>query len=263
MPKQFINHANFYYELHGQGHPIILIAGYTCDHLIWTPILEALSKHFQVCIFDNRGVGQTQDDNGPLSAKLMAQDVMLLAEQLQLKKPHIIGQSMGGTIAQMVGSLYADKIGKLCIMNSSAKWRKAMIMGERSLLMMREKGLDFDFIFAATLPWIFGNAFLEDEQALAQLKKNLLENPFPQSLTDQQRQFTVLDDFDGIPFLKDIKADTLVVAGLQDLISLPGESRYLADHIKHAKLSEFDSGHGIMNEVPRELAQALITFLNG
>ena len=100
MPILHANNADFYYELHGTGKPVILIAGYTCDYSAWEMLLENLTRHFQVLTFDNRGVGQTTDHNAPLSAELMAQDVIALADQLNLAKPHIIGQSMGGCQSQ-------------------------------------------------------------------------------------------------------------------------------------------------------------------
>ena len=106
MPKILVNNAEFYYELNGTGQPLILISGYTCNHNFWHPILDTLSSKFQVLTFDNRGCGKTKDNSQPLLAKLMADDVMALAKALGLKKPHIIGQSMGGTIAQTVASNY-------------------------------------------------------------------------------------------------------------------------------------------------------------
>ena len=88
MPIVSVNNANFYYESQGTGEPVILIAGFTCDHLSWQPIVDELSQYFQVVVFDNRGAGQTVDDNKPLSVKLMAADVIALADKLHLKQPH-------------------------------------------------------------------------------------------------------------------------------------------------------------------------------
>lgn len=255
------NRANFYYEIYGKGKPIILIAGYTCDFSSWQMILEGLTKYFQVLVFDNRGIGRTTDDNVALSVKLMAQDVMALADALHLEKPHIVGQSMGGTIAQTIASLYPDKISKLSVLTSSAKWRQAMLRGLKSLLVMRERDIDFDFIFEATLPWIFGETFLSNAKNINEFKQIILENPYPQSLNDQIRQFRVLDEFNGLAQLKSIKAPTLVAYGIQDLIALPNESKYMASQISQSKLVEFDCGHGIMLEQPQQLTETLIDFL--
>src|SRR3990167_1041902 len=144
MPILNVNNADFYYEIHGNGQPVVLISGYSCDHLAWLPILAGLSKHFQVILFDNRAIGRTVDKGIPLSVELMAQDVIDLAQQLQLNKPHIIGHSMGGTIAPTIAGLYPGEISKVCILASSVKWRPAMLGGLESLLTMRKQNIDFD-----------------------------------------------------------------------------------------------------------------------
>lgn len=62
-------------------------------------------------IFDNRGVGQTTDDGVTLTVELMAQDVMALADALNLKKPHVIGRSMSGTIVQHLAFFFHQQNG--------------------------------------------------------------------------------------------------------------------------------------------------------
>ena len=262
MSKIKLNNANFYYELHGKGHPLILIAGYSGDHLVWMPLLENLSKQFQVLLFDNRGVGQTTDDGRPLSAELMAQDAVALADALDLKKPHIVGQSMGGTIAQRVATHHSEKISKLGIVASSPKWRQAMLLGLKSTLLMREKNIDFDIIFEALIPQIFGETFLSDKKTVADFKKLMLENPYPQSYENQARQFKVLEQFDGREQLKQIHAPTLIVHGMQDIITLLDESEFMATQIPQAKLAKIDCAHGMTIEVPQQLTDLLIDFLN-
>lgn len=69
-----------------------------------SPIVDILSQHFQVIIFDNRADGQTTDGGVILLVELMAQDVMELSDALNLQKPHIVGRSMGGTIVQSIAA---------------------------------------------------------------------------------------------------------------------------------------------------------------
>lgn len=260
MAKIKINSTEFYYELHGKGHPLVLIAGYTCDHQFWIPILEDMAKHFQVLIFDNHGVGQTKDSNAHLNVELMAKDIVDLYSTLGLDKPHVIGQSMGGTIAQTIAAQYPDKVNKLGILTSSPKWRKAMLNGLESLLNMRKNNVDFDIIFLATIAWVFGEKFLKNTEMVNEFKKIILSMPNPQSLEDQIRQFDVLANFDGIKNLSYIKAPTLVAYGNEDIISLPGEAKLMSEKITNAKLMEFNCAHGITSEVPQELSKAIIEF---
>lgn len=255
-----VNNADFYYELHGSGQPIVLISGYTCDHLNFATILDSLSKHFQVLILANRAIGKTKDQNDTLSVELMARDVMQISRTLELKKPHIVGHSMGGTIAQSVATQFPDEINKLVLLATSAKWRAAMLEALDSLLMLRKKNVDFDTIFACTLPWIFDQKFLVDKEKVQWLKQAMLNNPDPQSLADQERQYFALKTWDGRTNLPKIKASTLVAYGIQDLISLPADSHYLTENITHAKLVEFDCAHDFSLAIPKQLAETIIDF---
>lgn len=261
MPTIQANGAEFYYELHGKGQPLILISGYTCDHQFWIPVLDNLSKHFQVLIFDNRAIGQTKDTNEKLSVELMAQDVMALAKTLDLSSPHIVGQSMGGTIAQCIASQYPKEINKLALINTSAKWRLAILLSLKAALMLKKQNVSLEIIIEIVLPWLFGDVFLSNEKQVKAFKKALIENPYPQTLEDQTRQFEVLKNFDGQNKLKSIQAPTLIAYGIEDLISLPGESHFLANQITGAKLSAYESGHGLPLELPNELSKSLLDFL--
>lgn len=260
MPKLNIQNAEFYYEIHGSGYPMILISGYTRDHLGWLPILDSLAKHFQIILFDNRAVGQTKDNGKPFTAEIMAKDVMALADALNLDKPHIIGHSMGGTIAQAVATQFPKKIGKIGILSSVAKWRTAMLKGLKSTLNMRIQNLSFDLIFDAQFPWVYGEPFINSDADIAKVKKAILENPYPQSIEDQARQYQVLQQFDGRSQVKNIEAETLIVYGSQDILALPYESLWLAQHIPNAKSVELDAGHALTLETPKELVNTLKEF---
>lgn len=261
MANITLNGANFYYEIHGQGQPLILIAGYSANHLYWMPILGELSQHFQVLIFDNRGAGKTTDDGRELSAELMADDVVAIGKALDLKKPHILGVSMGGAIAQCIATRHPDYLNKLIILVSTAKWRQAMLIGVKAAIEMHEENVDIQLQIESTLAWIYGEQFLQNEKNIELFKRMFLENPLPQSTEDQYRQYHVLKTFDGRDRLNKIKTPTLVGYGVQDIIVLPNESRFLTENIPNAKLMEFNSAHAIVLEQARELLGAVISFL--
>ena len=236
MPMVTANNANFYYERHGAGQPLIFISGYTSDHVSWSPQLDRLSKDYEVIIFDNRGAGQTRDDGCELSAELMADDVVALAAALQLEKPHVIGSSMGGTIAQQIAIRHPDKINKLGLMVTTAKWRHSMLMGTDSSLKLRELDIDFKIQFDAILGWVFGQEFLSKPGNIQFMWNRMVNNPFPQSLENQKRQYNVLKNHDVTGLLHKITVPTLVMYGDEDIISLQQESKYLAKHINDSKL---------------------------
>lgn len=255
-----LNGAKFFYELQGNGPALILISGYTGDHSLWAQQVGPLSEHFQVLTFDNRAVGQTTDDGCELSAELMADDAMAIADALGLENPHIIGSSMGGTIAQQVALRHPGKINKLGLMVTSAKWRIAMLTGLLNGISMREADVPFDIQFDAILGLVFGEKFLSNPESVAFLKQLILDDPHPQSLEDLKRQAKVLTAFDSRDQVANIKAETLVMNGSEDIISLPYESEYLASQIAGAKQHTFPCGHAVPAEAPEETVKVILDF---
>lgn len=263
MPTFHHSHqTELYYEIHGQGYPVVLIAGYTCDSSFWQPILDELSQQFQVIVLDNRGIGKTKDHAACLSAEIMADDVLALIEALDLHKPHIIGQSMGGTIAQMLASHHSEKLGKLVLINTSAKWRQAMLKGLHSLLAMRKNDTPFPIIFESILAWIFGQSFLANQRNIQTLEKLILSDPHPQSLLDQERQFQALKTFDSRHLLQRIQLPTLILHGKEDLLALKEDAEFLARNIVGAKLISLPCAHACIAEVPEQLIDILRDFLS-
>lgn len=261
MPVATVNDVAYYYEIIGEGPPLVLIPGFSVDHTIWSPIQKQLAKHFRVVVFDNRGCGRTVDQGETLSAELMARDIIRLAEKLGLENPHIVGQSMGGTIAQALASEFPDRIGKLILLVTTLKWRKPVLLGNKSLLSMMEAGANIDHVIESKAAWVYSCKFLQNSSVLEGLKLKIKSNPYPQSLHNLRRQYAVLESFDGHDKAPLIDAETLVVCGTEDIIALPEEARRLASKIKKAKLAVCDCAHGIVLEIPQVLSQLMIEFL--
>ena len=70
MAKVKANNLNMYYETHGKGFPLVMIMGLSANIYWWdSPFLEELARHFQILIFDNRGVGRSDDPQVDFSIK--------------------------------------------------------------------------------------------------------------------------------------------------------------------------------------------------
>lgn len=256
-----INDANIYYEVYGEGHPLILISGYACDHQIWLPILNKLKKHFKVILFDNQGVGLTTDNGKDLSIDLMSQDVISLMDKLNIERAHLIGHSMGGNIAANIAINYPTRLSKLILLTTSAKWRQATVQGMQSLLSLRQAGTDMETLVKAVMPWLFGEKFLSDERNVHAYIQSALSNSNPQSVINQSRQFNAVTNFDIRGELGKIKSETLVVYASEDLLSLPYESEFLSSNIPKGKLINLDCAHCVQIECPHELSKAILDFL--
>jgi len=93
-----IDDITMYFQIHGEGEPILLLHGDTTyGEMVRNQIL-ALAKHYQVIVPDLRAHGRTSDSDKPLSRSLMARDVVELLDQLGLAKAHVVGWSGGGSV---------------------------------------------------------------------------------------------------------------------------------------------------------------------
>jgi len=167
---------------------------------------------------------------------------------------------MGGTIAQKLAVNHPDQLGKLILLATSSKWRKAIELAFHSQIGAREAEVSEEVLFEMKWPWVFGEKFLSDTKKFEKFKKLYFASPFPQSLKDQKRQLQILDRFDGRKDLKNIQAETLVLYGKEDLLSLPYESKYIAEKIPNAKIKSMDAAHGVNTEAPEALVQEMLTF---
>ena len=86
-----------YYEVHGQGHPILLLSETACDGEVWKIYqVPEFSRDHQVITLDYRGTGQSGKPSTKYTTKVFADDVGALLNHLKVDQTFVIGHSMGG-----------------------------------------------------------------------------------------------------------------------------------------------------------------------
>lgn len=116
-----VNGINLYYEIHGTGHPLILLHGGLGATSMFGPTLPALAKGRQVIAVDLQGHGRTADIDRPISAELMAGDIAALIKHLRLDRPDVMGYSLGGGVAFFTALRYPELVGKLVIVSTNIR----------------------------------------------------------------------------------------------------------------------------------------------
>lgn len=263
MGKIQLNTASIYYEVHGEGRPLVLIPGYSCDHSIWQELIKPLISDFKIIIFDNRGSGQTEDRNDDFSIETLADDIYALIEALGLKNPNILGHSMGGSIALTVGVKYAQKIGKLMIVNSSAKFSPISSKALHSILDLQQKKIDLDLLLDCFMPWGFSNEFIADTAKVMAYKNNVKAYPYQQTVEGNARQLKALDAFDCRSSINKITAQTLVIGTEHDHLVSKEETTFIAEQIATSKLKILPGGHVMLIEQPEVYAKIILEFFKG
>jgi pimeloyl-ACP methyl ester carboxylesterase len=93
-----VNGIELYYEIHGQGTPLILLHGGLGHTGHWAKQVPVLAGHYKVIAVDSRGHGRSTMTEEPISYALMASDVVALMDFLEVEKAHVLGLSDGGII---------------------------------------------------------------------------------------------------------------------------------------------------------------------
>ena len=128
MPYVEVNDIQMYYEIHGDGEPLVLIVGLATDISEWDGIIRWLAQKYKVLAFDNRGAGRTDKPDTPYSIEMMAEDTAGLMQTLGIQQAHLLGISMGGRIALALAFLHSERVKKLVLVSTSARsiknWRR-------------------------------------------------------------------------------------------------------------------------------------------
>jgi pimeloyl-ACP methyl ester carboxylesterase len=114
-----VNGLEMYYEVHGEGTPLILLHGAYMTIDLMGPILPGLAKSRRVIAVEQQGHGRTADIDRPLTYEQMADDTAALARHLEIDDADVFGYSMGGGIALQLAIRHPDLVRRLVVASAS------------------------------------------------------------------------------------------------------------------------------------------------
>lgn len=126
MPTAKINDIDIYFETHGaSGEPLVLVHGYTGDITDWRHQLPEFSRTHRVLIMDHRGHGKSEapTDRESYSIDQMSRDVEALISEVGFDRYHLLGHSMGGTMAQEIALRSPGRLMSLTLEDTSNGFR--------------------------------------------------------------------------------------------------------------------------------------------
>jgi 3-oxoadipate enol-lactonase len=262
MPKISVDGMDIFYEVQGDGQPLLLIAGFACDHTNWFKVSHALASRYRVIVFDNRGVGQSSSIDTAVSIRQLAADAAGLVDAMGLGPVHLAGHSMGGMIAQELALAQPEKVKSLVLLSTCAQ------VDERGRAIIESWGelprrLDAATATRLVLPWIYTSAFFAKPGAIEQVIEQIVANPFPPSEQAIYNQSRALSTHNTADRLSAFDCPTLVVVGREDILVPVAFSEQLVRGIRGAELVVLEqTGHGLLIESPDEVANAMLKFLS-
>ncbi len=115
MPKVKVGDINMYYEIHGQGEPLIFINGWNMCQVLFYKHVPVFAQEYRVITFDNRGAGKSDAPDVPYSLEMMAADLAGLLDVIGIKEAHFLGHSMGARIAEEMALSFPERVSNLIL----------------------------------------------------------------------------------------------------------------------------------------------------
>jgi len=214
MPTARVNDIDVYYELHGEGRPLLLIAGLGSGADLFAKSTPLFAEDRRVIAFDNRGVGRTDKPDIPYTIEMMADDAAGLMRAIGVNRADVLGVSMGGRIAMDLAIRYPGIVRGLILVSTSAR-------------VTRETRSSWGLRFGRLTKLITGSGALKSAQPYQAFK----------------RQLEASGSYDATASLGKILAPTLIMRGDGDTLAPKGLVDELHSGIKGSSLVEFKGGH--------------------
>ena len=267
MPKIHANGIEIYYETHGSGDPLVLIAGLGYAQWMWHKMLPGLAQHFQVIAFDNRGAGQTDQPVGPYTAQMLADDTAGLLNALGIKKAAVMGHSMGGFIAQALVLSKPELVSQLILSATNFGGPRAIPVTQEAMAVLSDISGDpvarlKRGILVSCAPG-FGDAHPEivEEWVDYRVKHPLQPAPYQAQVAIGLALMAEEKCFEHR--LDQVRVPTLILFGEYDKVVPPGNAELLAHTISNSRIEILkDAGHFFPFEIPTEANSAIIKFLS-
>jgi 3-oxoadipate enol-lactonase len=253
-----LNGVRIFYDLGGDGPPVLLVMGLGAPHVGWEAQLPAFRERYRAVAFDNRGCGQSGCPAGPYTIRAMAEDAIALLDALHMRKAHVVGISMGGMIAQEIAASWPKRVGALVLASTYA----APCDEVRALASGNGKAMRDPFAAMKRLVELtFSETFIAREgMRIMQLFARAA--PHGPNLAGLMAQAAATQTHDTRDRLAAVKAPTLVLHGDADAFIPSREGETLARLIPNARLEMLKGGtHGVSFERPDEWNRVVLDFL--
>ena len=264
MPKALVNGANIYYEIHGDGFPLVLTYCLGGNTRQWRHQVQALSKAYRLIIWDPRGHGGSESPRRQeqYGVSVSAEDLHGLMNHLGLAKAYVGGLSMGGGIATRFTLGHPERVAALLIMDSATasglpRSPEMLAMRQRTIELAETQGMEavIDYAMVAN-PNVAGRARRGQDSAQTMRDMYLALDPigYANTIRAMLTEDSITDQ------LHQIRVPTLVLVG-EDDPALPSA------RLTHAKIASSvmvtipGAGHFSNLDQPDQFNRQVLQFL--
>jgi pimeloyl-ACP methyl ester carboxylesterase len=266
MPHASLNGIRVHYESAGSGDPVLLVSGLGSPAIGWALQASALSARHRVITFDNRGVGETElSPESVYSTGQLADDAAALLAYVGVKRAHVVGASMGGTIAQELAIRHPELVRSLVLACTWARGDARFLATIEAWIALAHR-VPLEERFRHLLyPLVFSPAFYAVEGAADVALQRTLAYAHPTKADAIERQGRGILAWNGSreTRLASIEVPALVLTGADDILTPPAFGRALARALPKGRFRLLPGGHAFFMEQAEAFNAVVLRFLRG
>jgi 3-oxoadipate enol-lactonase len=226
MPAVQANGIDIYYEVQGEGEPMVLIPYLAADQACYAFQVAEYAKHYTCYSVDLRGAGLSGKPDGVYTTELFADDIAAFMRAAGLEQAHVFGFSLGAAAGMWLAARHPEKVKTLSLHSgwtASDPFLRAVV--ESWQIIAQALANVPEMIIQGIFPWCFTPEMYaarpEYVESLAEFVRSRPVSPVDAFI----RQSGAVLVHDATAALGSIQAPTLITFGRRDLVTSPGSPR--------------------------------------
>ncbi|MFQ5521532.1 MAG: alpha/beta fold hydrolase [Candidatus Methylomirabilia bacterium] len=257
MPTASLNGIRLYYEVHGQGAPLVLLHGFAGTAQSWAPQVPALSARYRLILYDARGHWRSESPKvaEAYSHDIAVEDLRALLDHLGAGPTIVGGLSMGGVIALAFYAKYPERVRALILCDSGPGFKNP----DRREQWTRSREHAAELLEREGMPGFAKSRYAELDYYTS---NEIMLQHDPVGLAHVNRKVLVIPDTRLIDLLPRVAVPTLVLVGAEDT-DFRAAADYMAGKIPGAECLVLErAGHGANVDQPEAFNRAILDFLD-
>jgi 3-oxoadipate enol-lactonase len=261
MPRIKSDDAEIFYEVLGDGPPVVLLHPFPVHHQFWLPAAQSLLTRYRSILPDLRGHGESSLGEGPATMSKHANDIARVMDAEGVGRAAFAGVSIGGYALFEFLRRYRDRVSALVLCNTKAKADspEARNVRLKSATELTERGTEP--FFESMVPKLLGDTTRNRRPDLVEGALRMMRKMSAEDVAMVQRGMAERPD--SVATLKTIGVPTLIVTGDEDVLSGAPEAELMRQNVAGSQLKIIPkAGHYAAWERPKEVGAVLREFLD-
>ncbi|MCC6216835.1 MAG: alpha/beta fold hydrolase [Polyangiaceae bacterium] len=265
MPRLALHDTDLAYEDTGPGstgETVVFSHGFLFDLELFRPQIEHLRDRYRIIAWDHRGQGRSADDRRrSIGIELVTDDALALLDRLAPEPVHFVGLSMGGFVGLRIAGRHPGRLRSLALLNTSAEAEPRSNLPRYRALAFLASRVGPARLATRILPFMVGRTTLTAAER-AEVRRDILGRIAANGPRATRALGGVLEREGVEHLLPRIQVPTLIVAGEEDVATVPAKAERLRSGIAGSRLVVLERcGHSSALEAPGQVSAALAAHL--